>query len=376
MDDHPSGQASADYVAILAVVLAVLAGAAAVALAVPGVGERVIATVRTGICIVGGDFCRTADAEAAGLAPCLTEARSEREATTLDIAVVRLGEDGDWQIALRSDGSATVTRLAHSELGGTVGIGLELNDLEASASGALVAGYRGGRAWHFPDAGSARAFLVAAIRDDAVLRSRKPDVTWHALTQGAGAEVAASLHDLAKAGLATEAGSALGVRAEGTRRTLTLEVGTVDPYLFAELAGASVSSGTERYIVADVTWEGGEARELVLRSAVGSGDRLDELSARLDLRNPETRMLAERVLRAGSTSADLRALAVHAADHGIVERTGYAVSEHRNGFDVAARAGLSLGLEHEKVTAERRLVEAVAWVRGGPPQRRFDCLGP
>ena len=37
--------------------------------------------------------------------------------------------------------------------------------------------------------------------------------------------------------------------------------------------------------------------------------------------------------------------------------------------------GVALGLSHERVTAERRLVDAVAWVRGGPPQRRFDCLG-
>ena len=54
---HPAaGQASAEYVALLLVATLVLAGTAAVA--VPGVGERLVRTVRTGICIVGGDVCR------------------------------------------------------------------------------------------------------------------------------------------------------------------------------------------------------------------------------------------------------------------------------------------------------------------------------
>jgi hypothetical protein len=42
---------------------------------------------------------------------------------------------------------------------------------------------------------------------------------------------------------------------------------------------------------------------------------------------------------------------------------------------VAGRLGVALGLSHEQITAERRLVDAAASVRGGPPQRRFDCLG-
>ena len=113
------GQAAAEYIAILLVAGALLAGAAAVAAAVPGVGDRVVAAVRTGICIVGGDLCRTADAAAAGLPPCLTRERGDRQDTTVDIAVVRVGGHGEWQLALRSDGSAVVTRLEENEVGGT-----------------------------------------------------------------------------------------------------------------------------------------------------------------------------------------------------------------------------------------------------------------
>src|SRR5918994_5963919 len=81
--NRTTGQASAEYVATLLVVAAVLAGAGT-AVAVPGVAERVVTTVRTGICIVGGDVCRGGDAEAAGLPPCLTRERARGEGTTLD----------------------------------------------------------------------------------------------------------------------------------------------------------------------------------------------------------------------------------------------------------------------------------------------------
>jgi hypothetical protein len=77
----------------------------------------------------------------------------------------------------------------------------------------------------------------------------------------------------------------------------------------------------------------------------------------------------------GGTRDDLEAVALRAARAGVVERNGYETSERRRGVSLAGRLGVSLGLSHERVSAERRLVDAVAWVRGGPPVRRLDCLG-
>ena len=163
-DVHNRGQASTEYVAILLVVAATLAGVATLAAVDPGVGERVVRSVRTGLCVVGGDVCRSSDAAAAGLDPCVTSQRSRRQDTTLDLAVVRVGGHGEWQLALRSDGQAVVTRLEENEFGGTVGVGLTFSPagVSAAASAALVAGYRGGSAWRFPDARTASAFLAAA----------------------------------------------------------------------------------------------------------------------------------------------------------------------------------------------------------------------
>jgi hypothetical protein len=362
---------------VLLVVAVLLAGAATSALAVPGVGERVTKAVRTGLCIVGGDVCRDADAVAAGLPPCVTGERATRQDTTLDIAVLRLGGHGEWQLALQSDGGAVVTRLEENEGGGTVGVGLTFSPvgLDASARLVLTAGYRSGRAWRFGDAAEAAAFLEGAMHDASVHEGRAPDIRWDGLAASGGAEVSAAMAGLASAGLDAAAESVIGLRREGARRTLTVDLGSEAPELAVDLPGFPAAPGARASLVADVTWEGGEAVELVLRTASSREERLEEIAVRLDLRDAENRALAERLLVPGSTRDDLRALARRAATAGTVERSGYVTSERRRGISLAGRLGVSLGMSHQRVSSERRLVDAVAWIRGGAPVRRFDCLG-
>ncbi len=371
------GQAAAEYIAILLVAGALLAGAAAVAVAVPGVGDRVVAAVRTGICIAGGDLCRTADAAAAGLPPCLTRERGDRQDTTIDIAVVRVGGHGEWQLALRSDGSAVVTRLEENEVGGTVGVGVSFSPVgvDAGASATLSAGYRSGRAWRFADAAAARAFLDGARRDARVSAGRAPDERWDALAGSADAQAAAAVADLARLGVEAGGEAVLGLRRAGATRTVTLDLGSDAPAIALALPGFPAAPGIRRGVVAELTWVRGVPRELALRAARAGGDRVEEYTARLDLRDPASRALAERALRPGGEAAGLRALAARIGSHGTVERDGYAVTRERHGFSVGGRLGVALGLAHERVTEERRLVDAIAWVNGGPAQRRFDCLG-
>lgn len=363
---------------MLLVVGAVLTAAATLGLAAPDVGARVIHTVRTGLCIVGGDLCRSSDAAAAGLPPCVTKARSKRQDTTLDLAVVRLGGHGEWQIALQSDGGALVTRLEENELGGTVGVGLTFSPvgINAGAGAAVVAGYRSGRAWRFADAAAAAAFLDGAMRDAAVHEGRAPDIRWRALGGSVDGSAGISISELAGVGLSGSAAGAVGLRTEGPRKTLTLDAGIDELTLEGHLPGFPAAPDGKRAVVAELTWESGAVRELALRGAVARDERLEEHIVRLDLREPESRAVAERLLRPGADRSEaLRALARHAARHGVVERHGYTTSERRRGVSVGARLGASLAIAHQRITAERRLVDAVAWVRGGPLQRRLDCLG-
>jgi hypothetical protein len=366
------GQAATEYVATLLAVAVALAGAASVAVAVPGVGARVSGAVRTGLCIVGGDICRGSDAAAAGLGPCVTREHASRQDTTLDIAVVRLGGHGEWQLALRSDGRALVTRIAESDLGGTVGAGLTFTPagIRAEAEVALLATYHDARAWRFDDARAAAAFLRAAMRDGAVSARRTPDVRWRALGGRTDAEAGLTLSDLARAGMRVGADTVVGLRSDGSVRTLTFALGFEPARLANDLPGLPAARGDRRAMFADVTWSDGSLRDLTLRTATGTGaKRLVEYSARLDLRDGATRAAAERLL-----AGDVAALAT-LGERALAERDSYAVSERRRGLSVAARLGIALGLEHQRVTSERRLVDAVAWVNGGPPQRRFDCLG-
>jgi hypothetical protein len=257
-----------------------------------------------------------------------------------------------------------------------VGLTFSPARIRADATAALVAGYRGGSAWRFADARSAAAFLDAASRAGSVREGRAPDVRWHALGGRADAAAGVAVAELTRAGLTVAAAGAIGLRDDGDRRTLTLDMGIDELDLAADVPGFPAGPGDQHAWVADVTWERGELRELALRTATRTSERVEEYSAVLDLSEPGNRAAAARLLRPGSsTPVALAALAARIASHGVVQRDGYSVTERRRGFGIAGKLGVALGLEHQRITSERRLVDAVAWVRGGPPQRRFDCLG-
>jgi hypothetical protein len=200
-------------------------------------------------------------------------------------------------------------------------------------------------------------------------------VSWHAL--GGHADGYAgfdSAAELARAGLSASFGSALGIRADGPRRTLTLDLGLDAPDPGVALPGFPAAAGDLRELVAELTWEHGGLREIALRTAGGDGARLEEFAGRLDLRDAGNRAFASRLLGA-PTPARLDALWQRIVSHGVVEFGGYEVAERRRGFNVASRLGVAFGMMHQRIASERRLVEALTWIRGGPPQRRFDCLG-
>ncbi len=120
-----AGQASAEYVALLAVVGAIVAGAAAVG-SPPSLATAVAATVRHGICLVAGGICTNGEARAAGLAPCLVHARTDRERLGGRLLVVRLGRGDALLVERRSDGSAAVSFTDSAGGGATVGVGLQI----------------------------------------------------------------------------------------------------------------------------------------------------------------------------------------------------------------------------------------------------------
>jgi len=133
-------------------------------------------------------------------------------------------------------------------------------------------------------------------------------------------------------------------------------------------------------VMVELTRERGELRELALRTVApgAPSGHVVETVGRLDLRVPENRAAADRLLRwrapwPPAVAADLRTVAVRTVQAGTVERAVYGVEEDRLELDLEVRLGLALGLDVERVDVERRLLEASAWTPGSRERERVDC---
>ena len=95
-----SGQASIEYVAVLALLALVLGGAGA-AVAAPDLPRALARHARVALCVVGGDVCRSEDARAAGLAPCVVNAERRESERGITVVLVRAARGGVVQIDRR-----------------------------------------------------------------------------------------------------------------------------------------------------------------------------------------------------------------------------------------------------------------------------------
>ena len=119
--------------------------------------------------------------------------------------------------------------------------------------------------------------------------------------------------------------------------------------------------GSRRGVVAELTWVGGVARELVLRAARAGGDRVEEYTARLDLRDPVSRAVAERALRPGGGVPDLRALG--GADRVARERRARRLRRRRASSAGSASAGGSASRSASRTSGSPR---SAAWSTRSP----------
>jgi len=437
---HPrpaAGQASLEYVGLLALVATALAVAAPAA-GVAGVPAQVSRVVRTGICIVGGDICRAADAAAAGLDPCTLSDERRGGGLAVTILSVRVGGDHQWLVARRSDGSVTVAKVARDDIGASGGLGYELGPLKAGIEAEAGVQVASGIGWEFPDAATARRFLAdahyglspAIRRWPAAWRSGEAGLavrgwaglgviaTGEAGTSRSGASArgsaaasagsAATGKDAARpgssatggidtshgdppaggdasleapaAGIEVAAESAFGARIARGSTTLYLRADTEGPHTTGVLDGL-LDTGSRGPVVAEYTRDRSGPRELAFRiSAPGSGEgRVVETVARLDLRVPANFDVAARLLRhrapwPPSAAADLREAIRQTVRTGTVERSVYAVEDGSRSLELAARFGTEVGVEAGYSKVDRRLVEASAWTAGSQERAREDCI--
>jgi hypothetical protein len=375
----PAGQATAEYAALLALVAAALAGAGAL-IGLHTVGDAVAATVRTGICIVGGDVCRASDAAAAGLEPCTVGERALGGRLTVTVASIRIGSGEEWTAATRSDGSVLVTQSRRRSGGGAIGLGVQASPLgvDFGVKGKLDLAIDTGRAWEFPDAASAARFLADHDED------RVPP-TWRfgeagpVLTGTAAAKVVG----MTLTGVEATAESAAGARVGRGRTTLYVRA-KLDSVATALLPGdrRRAHGPSTGDVMTEITSDAGGVREIAFRTAK-RGPRpgqLTEVVGRLDLRDPANRAVAEPLLSRRlpwppAVLSDLRAVALRTAQAGTVERAVYAVRDRSEDFEAAVQLGIALGVDADKINVDKRLVAAGAWTPGSSRERvREDCL--
>jgi hypothetical protein len=415
------GQASAEYVVLVALVAVVLALAAG--LTSGGIGGQVLAGLQRGLCRVTGAACPRPEPVRPDLAPCPVDRSVSREQLSGTVFSVQLGTDGTLSVARGSDGRVTVTIAHGNTAGAQIGAGAVLRLGKALAGRDVQAGagvaWSSGRSWDFANAAAADRFVAihgskATIGGQAVdeLRSGcsllcdaigwrphaqlpEPDETY--AEAGATAQLTASLGLDWKADASAILGRKRG-RDGATTWYLQLDAATTASLGLTAVA-SSGSVGGEAVLAygldphgrprsLDVQLTGGIGADLQVDrayraaglTAAGGAGGVVELEAGLDLREAANRTAAAGLLAAltdldssSALPARARALAQRIAEQGQLDRRVYALTRTATGYEGGAALGIKVGGGFEHTTRGLRLLSAETRLPGLPFLPRDDC---
>jgi len=415
------GQATSEYVALVALVAAVLALAAG--LTSGGLGGRLLAGMRHALCDVAGTACAPARPASDELAPCPLERSVSAESLDGALEFVRIGGGGRLTAERRSDGRVTVTLATGTHAGGALGLGARFaagtrHAAEATAQ-ALTTGVSS-RSWTLPSVDAARAF-VDRYGSKVTLAGKTVDLVrsgcsvlcdalgWRPHAElpppdevEIGAGRAATLSgSLGPAGAHASNSALVGVRVRrdgGSTWYVQLEE---DAGAVLSLGGATLAAGTRRESVAAFTLDArSRMTKLTLQqfaetegagSASGgrgpssahigaAGGRVTELDATLALRTARDRAIATAfatALRKRSSIDVLRrrlaAVSPLVERSAVIDRRTYALT--RSGFELGAGVslGAQLGGAYTRTREGMRLLTAETRLPGLPFLPRDDC---
>jgi hypothetical protein len=133
-------------------------------------------------------------------------------------------------------------------------------------------------------------------------------------------------------------------------------------------------------LLAEYTFGRTGPRSLAFRRAVPSrgGNRLTELVATLDLRDPANwavaRPVVARLSGPAGAAADVRAVLRRIRVAGTTELYTSAYDDSSTGVSAALGEGLKLGGSVQLIHIRKRLLDARAWTPGSGARARADCL--
>jgi len=416
VSSHPraaDGQASLEWLAIVALVATLLALGAAAAQA-GFVGRQVTREMARALCRVGAGHCET-DRE-----PCVVAAARERTGMSISLAVVRFGGHQVGLFEQRSDGTVAVTVGDEIEGGVTAGVGARVGALGLSLGGTLGASVAAqldhGRTW-IVDSMAAAHDVVARYRagrlDQHAGGTHRPaapsaDITYDGVQVLPSARVEAdakAVITLAQAGggLSFDRRARQSLDRRTGHRTIYVQShwsadGAAKVTGVLDTSGTAAPGGGERYAVeldaagrpldlqviaageyaasADLPGIASEAEGLL--EAPTAGTRLYEVTAHLDLTDPVNLAASRDVLRAiarGVASAPeaTGALRRRIEQFGTVEAR--VLDQAGTSRDVGGELALGarVGFDYTHATAATRLLSAASRGLDGRWLPRRDC---
>lgn len=404
MDER--GQASVEWVGVVALVAAVLAVVVVLALPGDGVAGAVVRQIHRALCIVSGGVCDL------DRRPCVLTSGTTRDRAHVTVFSLRVGRDELIVHERLSDGRVLVTYLGDTRFGLDVGAGSDAwikaagAHLSAgrSARAALLAAAGGGETWLFEDAYAADAGMAALSEGRDPSRGRR--AVW-VDRRGLGVELDARAGRGRTSGvLGLEASMVSGtiVDERDGSRTHVLERGVQgEAVLSRKDDGAHVRGAADERISVRTDAAGRPLELAIVRTGELEGafslpDRVQPIAEalaggsqagrrwvveqRLDLTDPLNRRAAQEYVEAirlptSRLGGATQALRDRIAASGVTETRTYGVAyEHNGGAGVSAGAGMKFGAAISDETEETRLLDARVQGPDGQWRARRDCLEP
>jgi hypothetical protein len=397
---HERGQASLEWLAVVALVATLLGAGAGLAQA-GYLGRHVTRQMARAVCLVDGGDCRR-DQE-----PCVIGSRSGAGSLAVDIAIVRLGEDRLGLVERRSDGSFAVTIEDGMKGGvaasGGLSAGFRIGGTEVSVGGevaaSLIARKGRGQTWIVGSAAEARRVL------DAHGAGREPDVrsgsgAWASslgLDVGAGIEGTDARADLAAASLSLDREAGWSVDRRTGHRTAYVQAPWAGDGGVLGLTREGAGGGEVYAVELDAAGRPVDLRVIVAGAFGGSRDlpavvqpvagllaaagegRAYEVTGHLDLTDADNLTAARELLAAiagrRATAVPSQALRRRIDERGTVEARVLATRSDGTGagFHVALE-GLALGARADVQQRSQRLLAATSRGLDGQWITRTDCV--